>query len=101
VFGGAHCPTLQISVTAARADVACIRTVRVVSSGPEVDRGKCPNFSFFWFFALDDMFARCCGERYNARRVRGCDFLVAAAASVDMAVLSRGSMKVSICVSMS
>ena len=33
-----------------------IRTVKLVSCGPEVDRGRWPNFSFFCCFPLGDMF---------------------------------------------
>jgi hypothetical protein len=32
-------------------------TVKVVSWGPEVESGRCPNLGFFCWFALDDMLA--------------------------------------------
>jgi hypothetical protein len=32
-------------------------TVKVVSWGPEVESGRCPNLGFFCWFVLDDMLA--------------------------------------------
>jgi len=55
--GGAHCPGSQRSaiVLAARIRNEGVHTVRVVSCGPEVDNGRCPNLGFFSSLDVVDM----------------------------------------------
>jgi hypothetical protein len=56
-----------------------LRTVRLVSCTPEVDRGKCPNLlSFFCFMSVDILKLCCTPMRGTGVRVRESSVLIRA-----------------------
>lgn len=72
-----------------------MRTVKLVSCGPEVESGRCPNFSFFWCFSLGAMVTDIRKEMCEAREGQSFCCLVAEAARADNEALSCKSTRIS------